>query len=75
MSRIRIQHKTRRGVKIKTVYTKSQFADFMKKCFKNKWYARAVTWIRFEGKDELYKCGAVYDHEEAGLGYFYDETI
>ena len=36
MSRIRIQHKTKRGVKIKTVYTKSQFADFMKKCFKNK---------------------------------------
>ncbi len=75
MPRIRIQHNTKRGVKIKTVYTASQLAGFMKKCYKNKWLARAVMWITFKNKKEIYECGAVWSHEKEGLTYFYDNDI
>lgn len=77
MARIRIQHATKRGIKIKTVYSSSQLVDFIKKCHRNGWRARALVWILFPptGQFEIYECGAVWDHEEAGLSWFADNDM
>lgn len=75
MNRIRIQHITKRGVKIKTVYSGRQLVDFIKKCHRNKWIARALVWVSPSGRDELYECGAVWEHEEAGLSWFADNEL
>ncbi len=73
MPRIRIQYNTKQRVKIKTVHSVSQLSVFIKKCFQNKWKARALMWINNQG--ELYECGAVWEHEEMGITWYYDQNL
>lgn len=59
---LKIVYRTAKRCRIKTVYSIAALRDFIKRCYRNKWQARAT-----DGQNE---CAAVFVHEESGLTWY-----